>query len=167
MVFRRLFALTTIAALPLACGDKSPTQPVSMEANSTSAQAATAAGRPATRSLPPRNAPVQGMIGTWGGQGLNMTIGAASAILSFDCGNGTIDQPFVADQRGKFDLVGTYVHEFPGPIHPGDPVVHPARYTGTVDGKTMTFTVTETDTGLTIGTFVLTVGVAGRVFKCL
>ena len=48
------------------------------------------------------------------------------------------------------------MHEFPGPIHPGDPVVHPARYTGTVDGKTMTFTVTETDTGLTLGKFVLT-----------
>ena len=167
MVFRRFFALATIAALPLACGDKSPTQPVSMEGNPTSAQAATAAGRPSTRSLPARNAPVVGIIGTWGGQGLTMTIGAASAILSFDCGHGTIDQPFVADQKGSFDLVGTYVHESPGPIRQGEPVVHPARYTGTVDGKTMAFTVTETDTGLTLGKFVLTLGVAGRVFKCL
>lgn len=167
MVFQRLLALVTIASLPFACSDKSPTQPASMEGNSTSAQAATAAGRPATRSLPARDASADGMIGTWGGQGLTITIGAASAILSFDCGHGTIDQPFVADPRGSFDLVGTYVHESPGPIRQGDPVVHPARYTGTVDGKTMTFTVTETDTGLTLGKFVLTLGFAGRIFKCL
>jgi hypothetical protein len=31
----------------------------------------------------------------------------------------------------------------------------------------MTFTVTETDTGLALGKFTLTLGSAGRVFKCL
>ena len=171
MVFRRFLVLVTITSLPLACSDRSPTQPASMEGNSTSAQAATAVGRPATRSVPARAAPADGttagMIGTWGGQGLTMTIGAAGAILSFDCGHGTIDQPFVADPKGSFDLVGTYVHESPGPIRPGPSVAHPARFTGTVNGKTMTITAAETDTGLTLGKFVLTLGDAGRVFKCL
>jgi hypothetical protein len=107
------------------------------------------------------------MIGTWGGQGLTITVGAASALLSFDCAHGTIDQPFLPDRAGHFDLVGTFVPESPGPVREGDPVVHPARYTGDVNGKSMTFTVTETDTGLTLGKFVLTLGVAGRIFHCL
>jgi hypothetical protein len=168
MVFRRFFALATIASLPLACSDQSPTQPVSIGVDSASAspQAASAAGRPATRSLPARNLAADGMIGTWGGQQVTITIGAASAIISYPCAYGTIDQPFVADTKGNFDLVGTHVPESPGPIHPGDPVVHPARYTGTVDGKTMTFTVTETDIGEKLGPFVLTLGVASRIFRC-
>jgi hypothetical protein len=167
MSFRKGFALLTIASLPLACDDKSPTQPAAMDASSASLQAAASAGRPAPRSIPSRNVPVNGMIGTWGGQGLTITIGAASAILSFDCAHGTIDQPFVTDQKGAFDLAGTFVQEHPGPIRPGDSDTHPARYTGTSDGKTMTFTVTETDTGLALGKFTLTLGSAGRVFKCL
>lgn len=167
MGFRNSLLLILVAALPLACTDKSPTQPAAMEANSASLQGATSAGRPATRSLPSRDVSADGMIGTWGGQGLTITVGAASAIVSFDCAHGTIDQPFVADQKGQFDLVGTFVPESPGPIREGDPIVHPARYTGVVDGKTMTFTVTETDSGLVLGKFSLTLGVAGRIFKCL
>jgi hypothetical protein len=166
MAFRRFFALATIAAFPLACTDKSPTQPVSMEANSASTLAAASAGRPATRSLPSRNLEANGMIGTWGGQDLTVTIGAASAILSYPCAHGTIDQPFIADSNGNFGLVGTHVPESPGPIREGGLVVHPAFYKGTVDGKTMTFTVTVTDTGQTLGPFVLTLGVATRLFKC-
>lgn len=166
MAFRRFFALATIATFPLACTDKSPTQPVSMEASSASTLAASSAGRPSTRSLPTRDVSANGMIGTWGGQHLTVTIGAASAILSFDCAHGTIDQPFTADSNGHFALAGTFVSEAPGPVRPGDLAVHPASYSGTVNGKTMTFTVTTTDTGLTSGPFVLTLGVAGRIFKC-
>lgn len=166
MAFRRFFALATIAAFPLACSDQSPTQPVSMEGNSASTLAATAAGRPVTRSLPTRDVSANGMIGTWGGPSLTVTVGAASTILSYSCAHGTIDQPFVTDAKGNFGLVGTHVPEGPGPVREGGPVVHPAFYTGTVIGKTMTFSVTETDTGQTLGPFVLTLGVAGRIFKC-
>jgi hypothetical protein len=167
MAFRRFFALFTITALPLACSDKSPTQPVSMQGASASAEAASPGSRPGTRSLPARSVPTQGMIGTWGGEHVTITVGAASTILAYDCGHGTIDQPFVTDSKGNFDLVGTHIADSPGPVVKGDPVVHPARYKGTVDGKTMTFTATETDTGLVLGTFVLTEGIAGRIVSCL
>jgi hypothetical protein len=166
MAFRRLFALATIAAFPLACTDKSPTQPAPMEANSASTLAAASAGRPATRSVPSRDVEANGMIGTWGGQNLTITVGAASAILSYPCARGTIDQPFITDSKGHFDLVGTHVPESPGPVREGDLPTHPARYTGTVDGKTMTFTVTQTDTGQTLGTFLLTLGVAASLHRC-
>ncbi len=167
MAVRKFFALFAAAALPLACSDKSPTQPVSMEASSASLQTASAAGRPSTRPLASRELPPNGMIGTWGGTHLTITVGAASTILSYDCAHGTIDQPFVTDQSGKFDLVGTHTPESPGPVHPGESNTHPARYTGAVDGKTMTFSVTETDLGQTFGPFVLTLGTAGRIVKCL
>lgn len=46
-------------------------------------------------------------------------------------------------------------------------VSHPARYTGRVDGLRMTLTVTITDTGQRLGTFTLTLGVAGHILRCL
>lgn len=167
MEFRRFFALLTVTALPLACSDKSPTQPVSTQGNAASTEAASSVGRPATRSMPSRNVPTNGMTGTWGGDHVTITVGAASAILAYDCGHGTIDEPFVTDAKGTFNLVGTHVPESPGPVRPGEPVSHPALYKGTTDGKTMVFTATETDTGLLLGTFVLTHGVAGRLVNCL
>ncbi len=170
MGLRKFFALAVVALLPLACTDRSPTGPAPNAVSGVQTAGETAvvpARESAPRSLAPRQSANDGMIGTWGGQHLTITIGAASTILSYDCAHGTIDQPFVVDSNGRFDLVGTHVPESPGPIREGDPVVHPARYTGTVDGKTMTFTVTETDIGQTIGPFVLTLGVAGRIVKCL
>ena len=44
---------------------------------------------------------------------------------------------------------------------------HPARYTGSTDGKSMTLNVTLTDGGQALGTFTLTRGAAPSVFKCL
>ncbi|HEY3124400.1 MAG TPA: hypothetical protein VGK70_10115 [Thermoanaerobaculia bacterium] len=170
MGLRKFFALAAIVLLPLACTDRSPTGPAPNAVSGVQTAGETAvvpARESAPRSLAPRQSANDGMIGTWGGQHVTITIGAASTILSYDCAHGTIDQPFVVDSNGSFDLVGTHVPEAPGPIRQGDPVVHPARYTGTVEGKTIAFTVTETDIGQTLGPFVLTFGVAGRIFKCL
>ena len=50
----------------------------------------------------------------------------------------------------------------------GEQVVRrPARYRGTIEKQTMTLRVMLTDTVQDIGTFSLTFGVSGRVFKCL
>jgi hypothetical protein len=109
-----------------------------------------------------------GLIGTWGGEHVRITIGAASSILEYDCAHGSIDQPFTVDAGGRFDLIGTHVPEEPGPIHEGQPpAAHPARYTGSTDGKTMTFTVTLTDISQTLGPFALALDAPGRVVKCL
>jgi hypothetical protein len=170
MGVRRFSAQAVIALLPLACTDRSPTGPAgnAVSGVQTAGETAVVPARvSAPRPLAPRQSANDGMIGTWGGEHVRITIGAASAILVYDCAHGTIDQPFVVDSNGHFDLVGTHVPEGPGPIRQGDPVVHPARYTGTVEGKTIAFTVTETDVGQTLGPYVLTFGVAGRIFKCL
>ena len=49
----------------------------------------------------------------------------------------------------------------------GEAAAQAARYTGRVDGKTLTLTVTLADTGRVVGTFTLTRGSSGRLFKCL
>lgn len=105
--------------------------------------------------------------GSWGGEHALLTIDAGSAAIEFDCAHGSLPAP-ISLTNGRFDSSGDYVQEHGGPIREGEQVVHrPARYQGTVDGTTMTLTVTVSDTGDRIGSYTLTRGAAGRVFKCL
>jgi hypothetical protein len=88
--------------------------------------------------------------------------------LEYDCAHGKIDQALVADGAGRFDLRGTHTREHEGPIREDEEAdTHPARYSGTTDGRTMTLTVTLLDSGEEVGTFKLTRGQAGRILKCL
>jgi hypothetical protein len=148
---RRLLMLATAAGLSLACTDRTPTGPALDKADGALAQAVSSPARgSAPRSLAPRQSLADGLIGTWGGA------------------HGSIDQPFKVDANGHFDLAGTHVPEEPGPIREDQPpVVHPARYTGTTDGRTMTLTVTQTDSNQTLGPSTLTLDAPGRVVKCL
>ena len=95
-------------------------------------------------------------------------MGAVSSILEYDCAHGSIDQPFAVNAAGSFTLTGTHVVESGGPIRQGaEPVSHPALYTGSTDGKMMTFTVTLTYTSQVFGPFTLALDALGRVVKCL
>lgn len=106
--------------------------------------------------------------GTWGGKRIGMEIADDRTVIEFDCAHAAINDPFVADRNGKFDLKGTYEAERPGPQRAGVPSnERPARYTGSVNGKSMTLTITLTDTNETIGTFTLTHGVTAQIVKCL
>ena len=161
--------LFAAVALSVACTDRSPTGPAMAAAGGASPQAASSLDRvSAPRSLAPRQSAPNGLIATWGGEHVRMTIGTASTIIQYDCAHGTIDQPFAVDAAGHFDLAGTHVMESPGPIRQGDePVRHPARYKGSTDGKVLTFTVTLTDTNEAVGPFVVTLGAPGHVTECL
>jgi hypothetical protein len=164
----RLFAaLLSCAVLPAACSERTPTGPAGNTASGAAPSGVGTAARLAPRPLAPRATETNGPIGTWGSSGLNLTIGAASAVLEFDCAHGSIDQPFTVDSAGRFDLAGTFVAESPGPIGPGPLPTHLARYSGTTDGRAMTLTITLADTGQVLGPYRLTLGQAGRVVKCL
>jgi hypothetical protein len=171
MDLRKIFPLVAIAFLPLACTDSSPTSPASSSASGAQTEGKSAvvpARAAAPRALDPRQIPENGMIGTWGGQHVRITIGAASSILVYDCARGTIDRPFVVDTTGRFSLAGTYTPESQGPAHQGQvPVAHPALYTGSTDGKSLTFTVTLTDTAAVAGPYVVALGSSGHVVLCL
>ncbi|HZT57829.1 MAG TPA: pilin [Pyrinomonadaceae bacterium] len=105
--------------------------------------------------------------GTWGGQHISLEVTAEGAQVEYDCAHGTVDQKFVADAEGRFDLRGTHVREHGGPVRRDEtPDSHPARYTGRIKGDTMTLTVTETDTNESVGTFTLAFGQPPRVMKC-
>ena len=106
-------------------------------------------------------------MGAWGGDHALLTITAASAAIEFDCAHGTLQAP-IPLTRGDFDVAGEFIQEHGGPIREGEQVVRrPARYRGTIEKQTMTLRVMLTDTPQDIGTFSLTLGVSGRVFKCL
>jgi hypothetical protein len=107
-------------------------------------------------------------LGAWGGDHVGLVLTATGGTLEYDCAHGTIDEPFVTDSAGRFQLMGTHTREHGGPIGRDEKAdKHPARYTGGVDGDTMTLTVTLTDSNEVLGTFTLTRGRIARVFKCL
>ena len=105
--------------------------------------------------------------GVWGGAHLRMNVSGEGASLDFDCANGQIAAPFVADAEGGFDLPGTYTREGPGPIRIGrEPSARPARYTGRVEGERMTLSVRLEGSATPLAEFTLTHGSEGRVVKC-
>ncbi len=105
--------------------------------------------------------------GTWGGDHIRLEVTETGAQIEYDCAHGTIEGPMRLDREGRFDLKGAHIRERPGPILLGEaPDSHPARYTGSIKGQTMTLTVNLTETTDTIGAFTLTHGSAGRVRKC-
>jgi len=106
--------------------------------------------------------------GSWGGQHIQMTITNGSARIEYDCANGSIAGPLKIDSRGRFELRGTHNVERGGPTRIDDngPAGEPAKYTGWTDGKKMKLTVTLVNSKTEIGTFELTRGNMGRIFKC-
>jgi hypothetical protein len=105
--------------------------------------------------------------GSWGAPHIRLTVGDSSATIEYDCAHGQIDGPLVIDSRGRFSLKGTHSPEQPGPVRDNEQSAgQPARYAGWTDGKKMTLTVSLIGRQETIGTFNLTLGGAGRIFKC-
>jgi len=106
--------------------------------------------------------------GTWGGKHVSLDVTDGGASVEYDCGRGTIDERIVPDSDGRFEVKGTHVMERPGPVRIGrEDRGQPARYTGSVNGTSMTLTVTLADTGKSFGTFTLRHGVAPQIVKCL
>jgi hypothetical protein len=105
--------------------------------------------------------------GMWGGQHIRLDINGNSTSIDYDCAHGTIDGPLTLDSKGQFTWRGIHSRERPGPVRENqNSNDQRAVYTGSVKGDTMTLTVKLADTNEVIGTFVLTRGKPGRVFKC-
>ena len=88
-----------------------------------------------------------------GGSNTSLLADDTSAHIHVGCTNGNVHVPIVLDLRGRFDVTG--VHNITA--HPVDlGILHPARFSGTVHGRTMTLTVALTDTAVTLGPVQLT-----------
>ena len=105
--------------------------------------------------------------GVWGGAHVRLNVREGGADVEFDCAHGSLGGPISLDAEGRFDVAGTYVREGPGPIRIGrEPSARPARYTGRVEGRTMTLRVKFTDGDQASEAFTLTRGSEGRLWKC-
>lgn len=106
------------------------------------------------------------LIGVWGGKSALLNIEEKGAGLDLACAHGSIEQPIVLDSAHAFDLAGTYEQESFGPTRADEDKKQPARYTGSVDGKTMTLTIKLTQTKETIGPLILSFGKMVMLQKC-
>lgn len=105
--------------------------------------------------------------GTWGGQGISVDVKETGARIEYDCAHGTVDEPMVLDAEGGFDARGLHYRESPGPVREGrQPRGEPVRYSGRVEGDTMTLTVKPESRDESYGTFTLVRGRPGRIRKC-
>lgn len=114
---------------------------------------------------PKPGSPLQ--TGVWGGKGAIMQVTNTGATIEFDCAHGMITQPLTADTAGHLDVTGVFVMEHGGPTREDPNDNHPARYTGTTDGKVLTITVTLSDQNTVVNTYTLVLDQPGRIVKCL
>ena len=116
----------------------------------------------ACQAAGPVSAPGQ-VQGTWGGDNAGLIAGDSSAHVHIGCTFGDTRDPILLDANGRFDQAGLYdVDAYP--ISRG--ITHPARFTGTVIGRSMVLTVTLSDTARQLGPVVLTFGVDPRMGPC-
>lgn len=103
--------------------------------------------------------------GTWGGEHIILEVSQKSAEAEFDCAHGQITQPIALDKHGDFDVAGTFTPEHGGPVQRDEvPASAPARYSGHVEGNTMTLTIVLEKEKL--GPFTLTHGNQPLLRKC-
>ena len=104
--------------------------------------------------------------GVWGGQHVNLEVGAKSAKVEYDCAYGAIEGPLVVDGNGNFELRGSFTQERGGPVRADEtPESRQATYSGTIKGNKMTLTLKVSGVDEP-ETFTLERGKAGELFKC-
>ena len=105
----------------------------------------------------------QVVMGTWGGDNAGLIASDSSAHVHIGCTVGDTKQPIVTGPDGRFDEAGLY-NVTAYPVYRGPD--HPARFTGRVDGRIMTLTVSLTDTAVTLGPVKLIYGAQPRMGPC-
>jgi hypothetical protein len=101
--------------------------------------------------------------GTFGGNNAGLIADDTSAHVHIGCTYGDIHEPIVLDLSSRFNVPG----EQNITAHPVDlGVLHPARFIGSIDGRTMTLTVTLTDTAVTLGPVVMTLDKEPNMGPC-
>ncbi len=104
--------------------------------------------------------------GEWGGKQVSLSVTDKGARLELACAHGSVETAILLDEEGRFDVAGVYVREGPGPVRLEDEGGEPARFSGRVDGDSMTLTVERTKGSRHVGTFELEKGRRVRIVKC-
>jgi hypothetical protein len=104
--------------------------------------------------------------GAWGGEHIVLKVSEKGAEVEFDCAHGQVTQPITLDKHGDFDVAGTFTPEHGGPVRRDENSTSAsARYSGHVDGDTMSLTVSLGKEK--VGTYTLIRGSRPRLTKCL
>ena len=91
--------------------------------------------------------------------------GPAGSVEAFKHDLATGPQWAVVDRDGNFNLRGTHRMQRGGPIRAEEtPQDHPATYTGSIKGNTMTLNLKLSDSD--VETFTLEKGKEGELFRC-
>lgn len=107
--------------------------------------------------------PITEVSGTWGGENAGLIATDTSAHVHIGCTLGDTKGKIVADLDGHFTINGTYnVDAYP--VDRG--ILHPAQFSGTITGKSMTLTVILTDTNQQLGPVTLTLGKEPKMGAC-
>jgi len=116
LVRRSIAAATTVLVVAAACSSSRTSAP------------------PADGLLP---------LGNWGGEGAGLIVSDTAMHLHVGCTYGDASGRIVLNSNGQFDVAGSYtLHAFPVAVGPSVP----ARFTGRLDGSTVTVTATVNDT---------------------
>jgi hypothetical protein len=109
------------------------------------------------------SAPITEVVGTWGGDNAGLIVGDTAAHVHIGCTLGDTKMLIRPDADGRFDVVGTYnVDAYP--VDRG--IIHPARFSGQIAGRTMTLTVNLTDTARQLGPVTLIYGKEPKMGPC-
>ncbi|HEX2722786.1 MAG TPA: hypothetical protein VHM24_07705 [Gemmatimonadaceae bacterium] len=107
--------------------------------------------------------PITEIEGTWGGNNAGLIAEDTVAHVHIGCTLGYAKGPIRPNADGLFETTGTYnVDAYP--IDRG--IIHPARFSGRVTGKTMTLTVVLRDDGRVLGPVTLTFGKEPQMGPC-
>jgi len=103
----------------------------------------------------------------WGGDHIELQVGAKDATVDFDCAHGTIDAAIAPDSNGHFEVKGTFTAEHAGPVREDSSQTRPATYAGTIKEDAMVLRVTPGGQDPPPPTtYELTRGRPGNVRKC-
>jgi hypothetical protein len=105
--------------------------------------------------------------GAWAGQHITLEVSEKGAEVELDCAHGEVTQQMTLDGHGDFDVAGTFSPEHGGPVR-RDENTQPtsARYSGHVEGDTMSLTVAFGKEKEKVGDFTLTRGARPNLTKC-
>ena len=103
--------------------------------------------------------------GVWGGEHIRFDVTEGGARIDLDCAHASVEGKVYVDASGRFSAAATYRRERGGPAREEEEARgERVTLSGRVGGSLMTLTVTRGRE--TIGTYKLTRGNEGRVFKC-
>jgi hypothetical protein len=108
------------------------------------------------------------IMGSWGGDHIELIVGELDADVQFDCAEGAIFGPYSIKTDQTFEWPGTFTRGTGGPVRADEhsPPAQPALYYGRLNGPEMTLSA-KLDDGTVIGPFNLERFRESKLTRCL